>query len=42
MVNSTNLYATKHEEQSTFVVDSDYDTPPDYVYRKVASINARF
>jgi hypothetical protein len=22
----------KDEEQSTFVADSDYDTPPDYVY----------
>ena len=40
MVNSMNcsLYATKHEEQSTFEVDCDNDTLPDYVYRKVASI----
>ena len=29
MVNSMNC--TKDEEQSTFVVDSDYVTPPDYV-----------
>ena len=34
MVNTMNcsLYATKHEEQSTFEVDSDNDTTPDYVY----------
>ena len=30
MVNCMNC--TKDKEQSTFVVDSDYDTPPDYVY----------